>query len=123
MTFKNIKEVFESWQIKSHEIDFVIKTIWEEFLWWADKVWIFWSTVRWERKKWSNIDIVSINKQASEYSNMRVILKKDIEIWIVKIKPKINWNTENDRVLRNIKESAVYCTVEEFQNELLEFLW
>jgi len=123
MTFKNIKEVFESWQIKSHEIDFVIKTIWEEFLWWADKVWIFWSTVRWERKKWSNIDIVSINKQASEYSNMRVILKKDIEIWIVKIKPKINWNTENDRVLRNIKESAVNCTVEEFQNELLEFLW
>ncbi len=122
MKNKTILDVFNSWQIKSHEVEKVIKTIWEEFLWWAEKVWIFGSTIRGERKEWSDIDIVSINENASSYSDMKVILEKNIEIWVVRMKPVIEWNTENDKVLKNIQNSAVYCTIEEFQNDLLDLL-
>jgi len=122
MKKRTVLDVFKSWQIKSHEIEKVIKTIWEEFLWWAEKVWIFGSTIREERKNWSDIDIVSINKKASSYSEMRVILEKNIEIWVVKMKPDIEWNTENDKVLKNIQNSAVYCTIEEFKKDLLTLL-
>jgi len=124
MKNKTILDVFNSWQIKPHEVKRVIKTIWEEFLWWAEKVWIFGSTVRGERKEWSDIDIVSINEKANPYSEMRFILDKDkdIDIWVVKMKPVIEWNTRNDEVLRSIQNSAVYCSVEEFKNELLKLL-
>lgn len=122
MKNKTILDVFNSWQIKSHEVEKVIKTIWEEFLWWAEKIWIFGSTIRGERKEWSDIDIVSINENASSYSDMKVILEKNIEIWVVRMKPVIEWNTENDKVLKNIQNSAVYCTIEEFQNDLLDLL-
>ena len=53
---------------------------------------------------------------------MRVILEKNIEIWVVKMKPDIEWNTENDKVLKNIQNSAVYCTIEEFKKDLLTLL-
>jgi len=50
--------LFENWEIKEHEKWEVIKTIWEEFLKWAELVGIFGSTARMERTKESDIDII-----------------------------------------------------------------
>ena len=53
---------------------------------------------------------------------MRAVLEKNIDITVVRMKPKIEWNTPNDKVLKNIQNSAVYCTMEEFKKDLLELL-
>ena len=116
--------------LSDYEREIIIKIMWEEFLNWALSVGLFWSTIRWERKKWSDIDIWVAKEWISNYWEYEKIFKKDrewieieVDIDIVRTLLYIEWNDENAKTLNRIKSTAVSVSKQEFETYILPLIY